>query len=160
MRYKEARLPSTLPKAATGSPPPRRRSKADEPLTTPIIRELAAKIVVAYVRNNRLAPDQIGGLISSVCQALANLETPTVNEEVQRTPAVPIRQSVRPDYVVCLDCGWRGRMLRRHLSAAHGLTVQEYRARWDLPADHAVIAPEYSARRSAMARRAGLGRTA
>jgi predicted transcriptional regulator len=116
--------------------------------------------VAAYVRNNQLAADQIAGLISSVCQALANLETRTVSEEVQPTPAVPIRQSVRPDYVVCLDCGWRGLVLRKHLSAAHGLTVQEYRARWDLPADHAVIAPEYSARRSAMAKRVGLGRRA
>jgi predicted transcriptional regulator len=156
MRSKEARLP----RAATGSPQPRRSSKADEPLATPSVRELAAKIVVAYVQNNRLATDQIGALISSVCQALTNLETPTVSEEAQPTPAVPIRQSVRPDYVVCLDCGWRGLRLRRHLSSLHGLTVQEYRARWNLPANHAVIAPAYSAVRSAMAKHAGLGRKA
>ena len=160
MRSKEARLPSTLPRAATGSPQPRRSSKADEPLATPSVRELAAKIVVAYVQNNRLATDQIGALISSVCQALTNLETPTVSEEAQPTPAFPIRQSVRPDYVVCLDCGWRGLRLRRHLSSVHGLTVQEYRARWNLPANHAVIAPAYSARSSAMAKQTGLGRTA
>jgi predicted transcriptional regulator len=158
MRNNEARLPSTLPKAATGSPQPRRSSEADEPLTTPSVREWAAKIVIAYVQNNQLATGQIGGFISSVCQALANLERPMVSEEAQRTPAVPVGQSIRPDYVVCLDCGWRGLMLRKHLSAAHDLTVQEYRARWNLPANHAVIAPAYSAHRSAMAKQVGLGR--
>jgi predicted transcriptional regulator len=138
----------------------REKDMPDEPLTALSVQELAAKIVAAYVQNNRLATDQIAGLISSVCQALANLQRPMVSEEAQRTPAVSIRQSIRPDYVVCLDCGWRGLMLRRHLSAAHGLAVQEYRARWNLPANHAVIAPAYSALRSAMAKHAGLGRKA
>ena len=127
---------------------------SDEPLATP--RKVAATIVAAYVQNNQLATDQIAGLISSVSQALANLEAPTVGEEAPHTPAVPIRQSVRADYVVCLDCGWRGMMLRRHLSAVHGVTAQQYRVKWSLPADHLVTAPAYSARRSAIAKQACL----
>jgi predicted transcriptional regulator len=71
---------------------------------------------------------------------------------------VPIRQSVRRDYVVCLDCGYRGKMLRRHLVTAHGLSAAHYRARWNLPRDHAMTAPGYSERRSSLAKQLGLGR--
>src|SRR4029077_1359779 len=76
----------------------------------------------------------------------------------ERTPAVTIRRSVHHDYVVCMECGWRGQMLRRHLTTAHGLTVEQYRARWRLPVDHAMTAPGYSERRSTMAKTLGLGR--
>jgi predicted transcriptional regulator len=132
---------------------------ADAPPITGVTRELATKIVAAYLKNNQLAIDRIAGLISSVCQALANLEKLMAKEEeALHIPAVPIRQSVRRDHVICLDCGWRGKMLRRHLSVVHGMTVQEYRARWNLPANHAVTAPAYSARRATMAKQAGLGR--
>jgi predicted transcriptional regulator len=71
---------------------------------------------------------------------------------------VSIRRSVQRDYVVCLDCGYRGQMIRRHLMTAHGLTVDAYRARWNLPRDHALVAPAYSERRSGLAKQLGLGR--
>jgi predicted transcriptional regulator len=75
------------------------------------------------------------------------------------TQAVPIRRSVRPDYVVCLECGFRSRTLRRHLRTAHGLEPAAYRTRWQLAADHPLTAPVYSAQRASMAKAIGLGRT-
>ena len=128
----------------------------DEPSSASVDRELATKIVAAYVRRNQVATDQISTLISTVHQALASLGKPAA--EPERAPAVPIRQSVRRSYVVCLDCGWRGQMLRRHITAAHGLSVEDYRARWSLPTDHALTAPAYSEHRSTMAKQIGLGR--
>ena len=130
----------------------------DEPPATPAMRDLAAGIVAAYVRRNQVAADQMPDLISSVYRALAGLGKPSAEAEPPRTPAVPIRQSVRRDYIVCLDCGWRGQMLRRHLGTAHDLTVQDYRARWKLPSDHPMTATGYSERRSTMAKQFGLGR--
>lgn len=118
--------------------------------------ELAVKIVAAYVRRNQVQPDQLAALISTVHAALVGLGKPA-EPVTERTPAVPIRRSVQRDYVVCLDCGWRGQTLRRHLAATHGLTVEEYRTRWNLRVDHAMTAPAYSERRSAMAKQIGLG---
>jgi predicted transcriptional regulator len=77
--------------------------------------------------------------------------------EQSRTPAVPIRRSVSANYVVCLDCGWRGKMLRRHLQVSHGLNRQDYRGRWKLAPDHPLTAPAYSEKRSALAKQLGLG---
>lgn len=130
---------------------------SDEPPTALPIRDLAAEIVAAFVRHNQVAADQMPALISSVYQALADLGKPTVAAETSPTPAVPIRQSARRDYIVCLDCGWRGQMLRRHVTTAHGLTVADYRARWKLPVDYPMTATGYSERRSTMAKQFGLG---
>ena len=121
--------------------------------------ELVAKIVAAYVRRNQVLPDQLASLIATVHQALGGLGKARPEAVVERTPAVSIRRSIHRDHVICLDCGWRGQMLRRHVTTAHGLTVDEYRARWKLPADHAMTAPAYSERRSTMAKQLGLGRT-
>lgn len=134
------------------------KEMTDQPTTAPPVRELAAEIVAAFVRRNEIAADQMPALISSVYQALAGLGRPGADAEASRTPAVPIRQSVRRDHVVCLECGWRGQMLRRHIATAHGLTVPEYRGRWNLPTDHAMTATGYSERRSKMAKEFGLGR--
>jgi len=120
--------------------------------------EFTAKIIAAYVRRNQVAADQLASLISAVHTALSNLGKPATEAVIERTPAVSIRRSVHRDHVICLDCGWRGQMLRRHVTAAHGLSVEQYRARWSLTSDHAMTAPGYSERRSAMAKRLGLGR--
>ena len=122
-------------------------------------RELAARVVAAYVRRNQVAADQLTALISTVHRAISDLGKPAAEAEGPRTPAVPIRRSVHRDHVVCLDCSWKGQMLRRHLTTAHGLSIEQYRARWKLPADHAMTAPAYSERRSTMAKQLGLGRT-
>jgi predicted transcriptional regulator len=130
----------------------------DQPPAVSANRELAATIVAAYVRRNQVGPDQIPTLISTVHQALIGLGKPERETAGPRTPAVPIRQSVRRDYVVCLDCGWRGHMLRRHITTAHELTAEEYRTRWNLPWEHPLVAPAYSERRSGLAKQLGLGR--
>jgi predicted transcriptional regulator len=121
-------------------------------------RYITAKIVAAYVRRNQVPPAHLPGLIATVHEALGRLATPAMEPISARSPAVLIRQSVRRDYVVCVECGYRGQMLRRHLTTAHGLSVEQYRARWNLPRDHAMTVPAYSERRSTMAKRIGLGR--
>ena len=122
-------------------------------------RDLAVTVVSAYLRRNQVAADQLASLISTVHQALADLGGPAEEAPVERTPAVSIRRSVQRDYVVCIECGWRGKMVRRHLGTAHGLSIEQYRSRWSLPHDHAMTAPAYSERRSTMAKELGLGRT-
>jgi predicted transcriptional regulator len=131
---------------------------SDEQPSISVDRELTAEIVAAYVRRNPTTADQLGTLIAMVHQAIAGLGKPPGEPTGQRTPAVPIRRSVTPNFVVCLDCGWRGQMLKRHIGSAHGLGVDAYRARWSLPHDHAMTAPAYSERRSTMAKQLGLGR--
>jgi predicted transcriptional regulator len=131
----------------------------DEPPSASHDRELTSTIVAAYVRRNQIGSDQLATLISTVHQALAGLGKPAAEVEIERTPAVPIRRSVHRDHVVCLECGWRGQMLRRHLATAHELTVEQYRARWKLTRDHPLTAPSYSERRSGFAKALGLGRS-
>ena len=136
-----------------------RRAKMPEgPPSALLDRELTSTIVAAYVRRNEVEADQLGTLISTVHQALAGLGKPGAKVSEERTPAVPIRRSVHRDFVVCLECGWRGQMLRRHLATCHGLSIDQYRARWNLPREHPITAPGYSERRSSMAKQIGLGR--
>lgn len=118
---------------------------------------LTAKIVRGYVRHHRLEPDQLSDLITSVHRAIGHLGQPDQPEEV-RTPAVSVRRSVHRDYVTCLDCGYRGKTLRRHISTRHGLSGEEYRQRWGLRSYHPLTAPAYSERRSTLAKELGLGR--
>jgi len=122
-----------------------------------VAQSLVAKIVSSYVRKNRIAPADMSALINTVHQLLMAL-TKQAEPEPERTPAVPIRRSVTRDYVICLECGWAGKTLRRHLQSSHGLTRDEYRARWGLPAKHPLTAPAYSEMRSNVAERTGLGR--
>jgi predicted transcriptional regulator len=130
---------------------------ADEQQPTSGNRELTTQIVAAYIRKNPVAADALPALISAVHEVLARLGTPPGEPEAERTPAVSIRRSVQREFVVCLECSWRGRMLKRHLTSAHGLDVAAYRARWNLSRDHAMVAPAYSERRSTMAKSIGLG---
>jgi len=118
---------------------------------------LTAKIVRGYVRHHRLGPDQLPDLIASVHRSLGQLGQQVQPAEVL-TPAVSIRQSVRHDYVICFDCGYRGKTLRRHISSRHSLTGDEYRQRWGLRSDHPLTAPAYSEQRSTLAKELGLGR--
>ena len=116
-----------------------------------------AMIVSSYVRHHTLRPEQLSDLITTVHHALGQLGQPVQAEEVL-VPAVSVRRSVHQDYVVCLDCGYRGKTLRRHISARHGLNRDEYRKRWGLRSDHPLTAPAYSERRSTLAKARGLGR--
>jgi predicted transcriptional regulator len=130
----------------------------DETPSASTNRKLAAKIAAAYVRCNHIGSDQLPTLISTVHQALANLGRQTAEVSADRTPAVPIRRSVHRDFVICLECGWRGQMPRRHIATAHGLSIDQYRARWSLPREHPMTAPGYSERRSSLAKQISLGR--
>jgi predicted transcriptional regulator len=114
-------------------------------------------IVKSYVVQHKVRPDQISDLITSVDQALGQLGQPVAPEEVL-VPAVSVRRSVHQDYVVCLDCGYRAKTLRRHISTRHGMTRDEYLKRWGLRSDHPLVAPAYSERRSTMAKSFGFGR--
>jgi predicted transcriptional regulator len=116
-----------------------------------------AKIIASYVGNHTLAPDQLSALIISVQQALRDLGKPA-QLPAPRTPAVPVRRSVQRDHVICLECGFRGKTLRRHLGTRHGLQIAEYLRRWELASDHPLTAPAYSEQRSTMAKELGLGR--
>lgn len=126
---------------------------ADETLLT-----LAADIVSAHVSHNTVATGDLPALIQSVYASLAGLgEAPAVVEE-KREPAVSIRASVKPDAVACLECGAKLKMLKRHLSTDHGLSPEDYRARWNLPASYPLVAPDYAAKRKELAVKIGLGR--
>jgi predicted transcriptional regulator len=120
---------------------------------------LTAEIVSKYVAHHKLDASQLSDLITTVHRAISHLSEPDKPEEI-RTPAVSVRRSVQHDYVVCLDCGYRGKTLRRHIGTRHGLSRDEYRQRWGLKSDHPLTAPAYSERRSTMARELGLGRKA
>jgi predicted transcriptional regulator len=116
------------------------------------------KIIASYVSHHSVAPEQIAQLIESVNRTLDNLGEPAAPPPGTPTPAVPVRRSVQRDAVVCLECGWKGKMLRRHLTTRHGLSGEQYLKRWSLPPDHPLTAPTYSAQRSTLAKELGLGR--
>lgn len=113
-----------------------------------------AKIVSAYLSCNRLAANGFPDLIRTTYQALAIMAAPRT-ERMQ--PAVPINKSVTPDAVTCLSCGRKFSMLKRHLRADHGVSAEQYRARWGLASTYPMVAPNYSKRRAAMASTLGLG---
>jgi predicted transcriptional regulator len=115
------------------------------------------KIVGSYLRHHTVGASQLPDLITSVHRGLSELGLPAPVEEVL-TPAVSVRQSVRHDYVVCLDCGYRGKTLRRHITTRHGLSRDEYLRRWGLQPGHPLTAPAYSEHRSTLAKQLGLGR--
>jgi len=118
---------------------------------------LTAKIVRSYLRHNTVRATELPDLIATVHRSLRELGRHAPVEQVL-TPAVSVRQSVRHEYVVCLDCGYRGKTLRRHISSRHGLSRAEYLIRWGLQPDHPLTAPAYSERRSSLAKQLGLGR--
>ena len=123
------------------------------------LAELIAEIVSAYVSNNAVRPDQLPTLIADVRAALTRANQGTAEPEPERQePVVSIRSSVRPDYIVCLEDGRKFKSLRRHLQNEHGMTPDEYRAKWGLKKDYPMVAPAYSEARSNLAKELGLGR--
>lgn len=120
---------------------------------------LTSDIIAAHVSNNSVGGDELPGLITKVYGALADLgkAAPAV-EAAPLKPAVSVRASVKPDKVVCLDCGMELKMLKRHLMTHHAMTPEDYRARWSLPGDYPLVAPDYAATRRDLAKKIGLGR--
>ena len=115
---------------------------------------LATKLATSYIGNNKVARDELPALINSLHEALAKLES---GEEI-REPAVPINKSIKRNEILCLECGKGHKMLKRHLTSAHGLTVEEYRTQWGLARDYPLVAPNYAKQRSEFAKKIGLGR--
>ncbi|UVK50259.1 MucR family transcriptional regulator (plasmid) [Mesorhizobium sp. AR02] len=122
--------------------------------------ELTADIVAAYVQKNAVPVSVLPDLIASVNSALSNIGASAPIAEPAPTPAVNPKKSVFPDYIISLEDGRKYKSLKRHLATSHGLTPDEYRARWGLPKDYPMVAPSYSATRSALAKSLGLGRKA
>jgi len=120
------------------------------------LRGLTADIVAAHVSNNSVAVNDLPQLISNVWTALSGLSPVSAVEE-KPVPKVPIRQSIKPDFIVCLEDGKRLKMLKRHLMTHYQMTPQQYRERWGLAADYPMVAPNYAEQRRTLAKSIGLG---
>ena len=116
-----------------------------------------ADIVAAHVSNNSVSLDDLPSLIQNVHGALITLGGANAEPQAKQEPAVPIRASVKPDFIVCLEDGKKLKMLKRHLKTAYNMTPDEYRQRWGLPSDYPMVAPNYAAQRSKLAKEIGLG---
>ncbi len=122
------------------------------------VLRMAVDIVAAYVSNNSVTAAQVPEVISTVYGSLTSLDSGGGAAPEPAKPAVSVRRSVTPDYIVCLEDGKKLKMLKRHLRAAYDMSPEEYRAKWGLPADYPMVAPNYAAQRSAFAKKIGLGR--
>jgi predicted transcriptional regulator len=120
---------------------------------------MTADVVAAYVKNNTLPTAQLTEVINAVYSSLRGLEGKSVEAKPEALrPAVPIRKSITPDYLICLEDGKKLKMLKRHLRSTYGLTPDEYRQKWGLAPDYPMVAPNYAEQRSAFAKKIGLGR--
>lgn len=117
---------------------------------------LTADIVASHVQNNSVAINDLPQLIRTVHDSLTALSGAAPAEKPQ--PAVPVRKSVTPDHIICLEDGRKLKMLKRHLATAYGMTPEEYREKWGLPADYPMVAPNYAKQRSTLAKKIGLGK--
>ena len=130
-----------------------------EPVEGDYLVAVTAEIVSAYVSRNAVPLAQLSSLIGDVHVSLKRLAPPEAPPaQVAPTPAVPVKKSVNPDYIVCLEDGKKFKSLKRHLSSVYGMSPDEYRKKWNLPADYPMVAPNYAARRSELAKTMGLGR--
>src|SRR5690348_12233038 len=130
-----------------------------DPKTDDILK-LASEIVAAYVSNNPVPVGELPNMIKSVHATLGGLTTSGPGEPTTaQKPAVPVKKSVTPEYIICLEDGKKLKMLKRYLRSTYKMSPEEYRAKWGLPADYPMVAPNYSAQRSDFAKRIGLGRS-
>ena len=120
---------------------------------------LVSDIVAAHVANNKTTPAELPQLIREVYQALVQASAGETGPITRGDPAVPVKKSVTPDFIVCLEDGEKMKMLKRHLRTAHGMSLDQYRQRWGLPADYPMTAPNYTKTRSKLAKQIGLGTT-
>lgn len=119
---------------------------------------LTTEIVSAYVSNNTMGTGEVSGLIEQVYKTLANVDVQGSTLADRPQPAVPIKKSVTPDYIICLEDGKQLKMLKRHLKTAYNMSPEEYRERWGLPHDYPMVAPNYAEQRSKLAKEIGLGK--
>ena len=121
--------------------------------------ELTAQIVSAHVGHNEVAQDTLPTLIRSVYATLAGTQKPSAGVAEKPQPAVPVKKSVFPDFIICLEDGKKLKMLKRHLQTTYQLTPAQYREKWGLPHDYPMVAPSYAETRSSLAKQMGLGRS-
>jgi predicted transcriptional regulator len=120
---------------------------------------MTTDIVASFVGANKVSPEELLDLIRTVHRTVAGLSAPGAEKTSERPkPAAPINRSVQDDYIICLEDGKKLKMLKRYLRSTYGMTPDEYRKRWGLPADYPMVAPSYAARRSEFAKRIGLGK--
>jgi predicted transcriptional regulator len=119
---------------------------------------LTSEIVAAHVSNNAVPSGELSGLIETVFGTLSQLGGEPAEPEVEAKPAVPVKRSVTDDYLVCLEDGKKLKMLKRHLKTAYDMTPEDYRAKWGLPHDYPMVAPNYAKKRQELAKKIGLGR--
>ena len=129
----------------------------DDGAITETLITLTADIVSAHVSNNSVAVSDLPTLIQNVHKALSGLGQTAAEPEVKLEPAVSIRSSIKPDYIVCLEDGKKVKMLKRHLMTHYQMTPEQYRAKWSLPADYPMVAPNYAEQRRSLAKKIGLG---
>lgn len=129
---------------------------AEEPKPSELL-SLTSNIVAAHVANNSVPVADLPTLIRDVYTTLANVGGPAPKTDARPAPAVPVKKSVAPDYIVCLEDGKKLKMLKRHLKTAYNMTPEEYREKWGLPADYPMVAPNYAKQRSRLAKQIGLG---
>ena len=134
------------------------KHSVDTETDTKSLLAMASEIVSAYLRHNSLPAGRVPEFIHSVHKSLAEIDkgSPEKEESILR-PAVPIRRSVTPDHMICLEDGKKLKMLKRHLRTAYNMSPDQYRAKWKLPSDYPMVAPNYAARRSEYAKQSGLG---
>ncbi|MPT47277.1 MAG: transcriptional regulator [Sphingobium sp.] len=131
----------------------------DESANNEMLITLTSDIVAAHVSNNSVAVSDLPQLIQNVHSALAGLGAPIAPLETPQEPAVSVRASVKPDYIVCLEDGKKLKMLKRHLMTHYQMTPEDYRTKWNLPADYPMVAPNYAEQRRSLAKKIGLGTT-
>ena len=131
---------------------------ADDNDSREFLATLTADIVSAHVSNNSVATAELPSLIQSVFSSLSGLGDVPVAVEEKPAPAVPVRSSIKPDYIVCLEDGKKLKMLKRHLMTHYNMSPEDYRAKWGLPADYPMVAPNYAEQRRSLAVKIGLGR--
>lgn len=129
----------------------------DESFSRADALQLASEIVSAYVSNNAISPTELPSMIRDIHQVLTDLGSQNSSNKNNQEPAVPIKKSITPDYLICLEDGKKLKMLKRYLRSRYDMTPEEYRAKWALPADYPMVAPNYAEQRSKLAKKIGLG---
>ncbi|MBV1886804.1 MAG: MucR family transcriptional regulator [Parvibaculaceae bacterium] len=132
----------------------------DESISKAEILQLASEIVSAYVSNNAISSAELPSMIQDVHQTLTDLGSDANSNVNNQEPAIAVKKSITPDYLICLEDGKKLKMLKRYLRSRYEMTPEEYRAKWSLPADYPMVAPNYAEQRSKLAKKIGLGQAA
>ncbi len=148
---------SSTPQRASGKGPAVSDSASNP--QSPSHIDYTADIVAAYVSNNSVAATDLPALIEAVHRALGQLGTPAAAPTEELKPAIPIKKSVTPEYIICLEDGKKFKSLKRHLRTSYGMSPDAYREKWGLPKDYPMVAPAYAAARSELAKNMGLGQS-